>query len=302
MSARNAQNRFKVKVADTVISVKSKHKNLRLRIPPNYKPFITEDRPEIEIEVCKQSVPGYYLKEMMFDSGTTWTLYCYNGKRIIRTPSAQNLSSMHQIAILESDFQTGKIYIPQHQRRRLSGRKAPGHVHTAHVFSYPFGEILMINLLSQGRGMMVHACGITEDGQGILFIGSSGAGKSTMANLWKRKKGAVILSDDRIIVRKKKGKFWIYGTPWHGDAKVYSPERAPLKKIFFLKHAENNSIKKISPADAVSRLIVCSFPPFWDKKGMGFTLKFCAELAQKINCYELGFVPDETVLDFVRNV
>ncbi|TET41088.1 MAG: hypothetical protein E3J63_02515 [Elusimicrobia bacterium] len=108
-----------------------------------------------------------------------------------------------------------------------------------------------------------------------------------------------ILSDDRMIIRKKNARFWIYGTPWHGDARVYSPETAHLEKIFFLKHARKIMLKKLSPVEATSRLIVCSFPTFWDKKGMEFTLRFCAELVKKIPCYELGFVPDESILDFV---
>ena len=148
--------------------------------------------------------------------------------------------------------------------------------------------------------MMVHSCGISDKGRGLLFAGSSQSGKRTMANLWKKEKDTAALSDDRIIVRKMKKKFWIYGTPWHGDAKVCLKEKAPLEKIFFLKHTKNNIIKKVGPADAVSRLIICSFLPFWDKKGMEFTLKFCAELVENVPCYELGFVPDEHVLDFVR--
>ena len=71
-------------------------------------------------------------------------------------------------------------------------------------------------------------------------------------------------------------------------------------EIFFLKHAKKNIAQKITPVEATSRLIVRSFPTFWDKKGMEFTLKFCTEIAQKIPCYELRFVPDKSVLDFVR--
>ena len=74
-----------------------------------------------------------------------------------------------------------------------------------------------------------------------------------------------------------------------------------VKKGQFMSPREmDNIIKKVGPADAVSRLIICSFLPFWDKKGMEFTLKFCAELVENVPCYELGFVPDEHVLDFVR--
>ena len=40
--------------------------------------------------------------------------------------------------------------------------------------------------------------------------------------------------------------------------------------------------------------------PLWDAAGMRFTLDFCAQLVADVPCYELGFVPDEHVLDVVR--
>ena len=127
-------------------------------------------------------------------------------------------------------------------------------------------------------------------------------GESTLSNLWKDKKDVTVLSDDRIIVRKMGGGFWIYGTPWHGDVKVCSPERAPLEKIFFLKHAKVSKVERIEGIAATSKLLVCSFPTFWDKKGMEFTLGFIDKLVGEVSCYELDFVPDERVLDLVKSI
>jgi hypothetical protein len=195
------------------------------------------------------------------------------------------------VAVLEPDFRSGDIYIRAHEPASF-----------LNPLIYPLNEILMVNLLSLGRGGMFHACGIKDNGQGILFVGASGAGKSTLANLWKKEKDVTILSDDRIIIRRKDGKFWAYGTPWHGDAKVCSPERAPLEKIFFLQHAKVSKVERIEGIDAASKLLVCSFPTFWDKKGMEFTLGFIDELTREVPCYELGFVPNKTVIDFVKDI
>jgi hypothetical protein len=158
----------------------------------------------------------------------------------------------------------------------------------------------MVILLSRGRGVMLHACGVNDSGNGYLFVGRSGQGKSTMAKLWSGNR-VCVLSDDRIIVRKIKQRFWIYGTPWHGESKICSPEKVPLKKIFFLRHAKVNRVKEVDPFDAVSRLICCSFPTFWDKQGMEFTLKFFSDLVKNIPIYELEFLPDKSALDFIKN-
>lgn len=299
---KNVRSRFKFKVAETVISIKSKGKSFHFRVPTSYNSFITRDKPEVEIEVCWGSVPGYYREERIFETGTTWTLYHHNGKRIVETPSVQQCVHRPQIAVLDSDFQRGKVYIPQSQRGRLSGEKVLNRAKVVYIFKDSFGEILMVNLLAKGRGVMVHACGIVSGGKGIFFTGKSGAGKSTIADLWKTKDEVSVLSDDRIIVRKIEGRFWMYGTPWHGEANLCSPEKAPFEKIFFLKHAKKNSVKKMTPIEAISRLLVCSFPTFWDKKGMEFTLGFIDKLVTEVSCYELGFVPDKTVIDFVGNL
>ena len=87
----------------------------------------------------------------------------------------------------------------------------------------------MILLLSLGKGILLHACGIDDDGSGYLFLGNSTDGKSTMAKLWFENH-AKVLNDDRIVVKEKDGEFWMYGTPWHGDFKEISPQGLAVQK------------------------------------------------------------------------
>ncbi len=281
MSKKKKELQFNLGIAGIIISLTSDDNNGGFYVDDAYKSFISEEEPEVILRAHWGGNPQCDSGEQVFDSGTTWRLLRKNKKIILKTIS--------RTAILQSDFKAGDIHVPA---------EATGH-RFSFPLNYPLAEVLMINLLSKSRGAMVHACGIDNSGEGLLFAGSSGAGKSTLARLGINKKGVKVLSDDRIIVRQKDGKFWIYGTPWHGDAKVYSPEKAPLEKILFLKHAENNIMKKIGPVDAASRLVVCSFPTYWDKKGMEFFLEFCTKLVQKVPCYEIGFVPDESVLNLV---
>ena len=68
---------------------------------------------------------------------------------------------------------------------------------------YPLDELLLQGLLARGRGAEIHACGIADgSGRGLLFVGQSGAGKTTMARLWEGERGITVLSDDRIILRR----------------------------------------------------------------------------------------------------
>ena len=289
---RKNENQLRLNLGDIVISIAFPYNSKQdIRIGFPYRLFVTEEKPDVFLKVHSSSPPKYNVDQKVFDSAGNWSLYRSQNKYILE----DSLRQVRQI-VLDSDFKAGDIYLKKVQK------KSP------FALAYPLDEVLMINLLSQGRGAILHACGVSDKGRGLIFAGVGGAGKTTVANLWEsqivndksQNEGVTVLSDDRLIIRKLNGHFWIYGTPWHGDVKICSPDRVPLERVFFLRHAENNSIKKISLSEAMSRLIVCSFSPFWDKKGMEFTLEFCAELAQRIPCYELGFVPDKSVFDFVR--
>jgi hypothetical protein len=108
-----------------------------------------------------------------------------------------------------------------------------------------------------------------------------------------------VLSDDRTIVRQRQGEYWMYGTPWHGEAKFGSPRGVKLKKIFFLRHASRNAIQTIAGAAAVTRFLQCSFPPYWDGAGMEFSMRFFNDLAAAVACQVLDFIPDEGVIEFL---
>ena len=199
-----------------------------------------------------------------------------------------------RIAVLESDFIRGTIYNRITRPTRSNDELMPS------PLGYPLFEILMICLLSQGRGLMVHACGVIDCGKGYLFAGNSTHGKTTMARLWRN--CGIILNDDRIILRHRDGRFWMYGTPFHGEYSRVSSQGVPLDKIFFLSHAETNEINLRKGATASSMLLARSFLPLWDSVGISYTLEFCGQLVTDIPCYELGFVPNHNIVDFVRCV
>ena len=154
--------------------------------------------------------------------------------------------------------------------------------------------------LPRGRGAEVHACGMVDpSGHGHLFLGNSGAGKTTLARLCGRVEGTRVLSDDRIILRRLDSRLWMYGTPWHGDAELACPDRAPLTRIYFVRHGQGNALVGQKPAHAVGRLFACCFPLFYSAEALAFTLGFFEEVVKAVPCCELQFLPDARVADFV---
>jgi hypothetical protein len=226
----------------------------------------------------------------LFDSGSLWQLYSNGEKYQFRFFSPSFGALPYQVATFSPDFISGETYL----RRNIgSGR-------LTYPFEYPLNELLFINLLSQGRGVEVHAAGVIDpQGNGRLFLGQSGAGKTTISRLWEGLKGVQILSDDRIILRNEQGRVWMHGTPWHGEGRMALPARAPLTQLCFLRHARRNVLIPQGKAEAVARMFACSFPPFFSAEGIDFTMKFFQAIGDTVPCYELGFLPNESVPKFL---
>ncbi len=176
-----------------------------------------------------------------------------------------------------------------------------GDASTLYPLEYPLGHMLLSTCLAVRNGMAMHAAGVVVDGQAILFIGRSGSGKTTMAGLWSRQPDVTVLADDLVVVRQHGNRFIAYGTPWHGTRGLCSPRSAPLERIYLIRHERSNQQARLS-ADALlaARLYSGTFMPGWSKEGMTRHVEMIARLAERMPCYDLGFVPNVSVVDYVR--
>jgi len=296
---------FKLCIADIIIQFIADD-NVGLLVPDSHYPFlVNQGQPDLCIRVHYGPLPELKLEKKLFNSGAVWALYRSNGAYEITFSSDIRGASPYQVAVINSNFSTGDLYvrpINDSERRIKSGKNSNSDFPVVAPTAYPLDEVFMANLLSRGRGVEFHACGVRTRGQGMIFTGTSGAGKSTISRLWQGKKDATVLSDERIIVRWIDGKFWMFGTPWYSDAAALSPERAPLENIFLINHSPDNYTLPLRASDAASRLFVRCFPTFWDEAGLAYTLGLISQITEKVPCYELGFVPDESVLDFVNEI
>jgi hypothetical protein len=271
---------LKLEIAGITTEVIRQGSSFNYKLDEVYRQFSSNKKPQIKITVSKERFPETANLKKIFDSSASWQLY-RNSRHYIFTLPFQRLYITH-------DFTEGKFY----RRCADSDDFFP--------WRYPFDQLLMIGYLGKAKGVMVHSCGVFFNGEGMLFLGASGTGKSTLSSVLS-KQGASILSDDRIVIRKDSNGAFIYGTPWQGEAQFSLSKRAPLKKIFFIKHAQKNYIQEIKPADALARFISCSFIPFWNKKGIEFTIDFFSQLLIDYPVYEFGFVPDISAYHFVQS-
>ena len=267
-------------------------------LPSSHTPFqVTALQADLSLQFLTGAPPTAPELELLFDSQGLWRLYRTREQYLLTITNTELGPSPYRVAILDPTFARGTVYcrLPAIPDRGDSQSR----VVSLNPFEYPLDEVILVHYLLRGRGLHVHACGIVLEGRGFLFAGHSGAGKSTLTGLWQPT-GATLLSDDRIIVRRRQGTLQMYGTPWHGDMQICSPDCAPLKKIFFLARGSHNSLRPLPPVEAATLLFSCSFPPFYDREAMVFLLEFISQIVAEIPCFELKFVPDAGVVDFIR--
>jgi hypothetical protein len=287
------REQIRIEVAGLVLSILSAQDRSDIQFEEVYQRFLSGVRPAISICARYNGVPNLSLRgsDLIFDSEAAWSLYRAEERYAIVLGASASGSSPYRLALFDDRLRQVEIYS---EPMRMEGGLLPD------PLQYPMAEVLMVCLLARGWGLMVHACGIDDGGRGYLFAGNSTHGKTTTARLWREK--ATILNDDRIVLRWHEGCFWMYGTPWHGDYRWVSPQGVPLEKIFFLRHAGENQARRVGGVTAASMLLARSFPPLWDATGMEFSLDLSARLVEAVPCYELGFVPDGRVVEYVRCV
>lgn len=261
-----------------------------IRFDPRYRGFVVEREPEVWLEACYQELPDLpdTADKKVFDTGTVWSLYEHGQDHIfvLHTPEGEP----YRIVRLSPGFRRGQVFIRQNEEA------PPG----MDPLQFPLGEVLMVCWLAEFGGMMVHACGVDDEGRGYLFAGNSTHGKSTMAGLWQGQ--ATILSDDRIVIRRRGDRFWMYGTPWHGDFRGFSSHGVLLEKVFFLEHGQENRARPEPSGVGLAKLVARLFAPLWNARQMQNVVEFAGDVVEHLIPHTLAFVPDKKVVSFVRAV
>jgi hypothetical protein len=274
-----------IEIAGVCIAIDSDDRLDDWDVDAAYRPFVCNRKADIHLRL----LPGNLAIDdtaQIFDSSPIWTLHRHGEAMAFKI--FDHFHDQKRILVLDPDMRAAKLYFPNADSDFVN------------PFYGPTLELLLIQYLTHERSMIVHASGIDDGGRGLLFVGESGAGKSTLSNLWYRSTGGAALSDDRIILRKTDGVYWMHGTPWHGEARFVSPRSAKLARIFFLQHDQENAVRPLNRADRVVEFLKASFPPFWDSQGVEFAMAFFSDLTEALPCQALSFKPDFSIVEFIK--
>jgi hypothetical protein len=312
-------NRLAIKVANIPISIVSDNVSVEnINFGGVYKKFaFNAKETEINIHAHYNKLPGISLKNgnLIVGMKDIWRLYSSDKKwifvidpvspkkrvvygidyvgcklKLLSRRPIYIASSSRRIAIFNHHFTDGDVYV---------NFSAPVKPTLPNPLEMPLSELLTMAWLSRRQGLLFHGCGVMDNGRGYLFLGFSGHGKSTMASLWRKE--SIVLDDDRIILRKRRGRFWMFAAPWYGRD-VGTAKAVLLDRIFFIRHGLRNRAYRENNSDALLLLLNYSYRPLWDKEGIEQNIELCTQLAYKLPCYILDFIPNRRVVEYIRDL
>jgi SynChlorMet cassette protein ScmC len=113
-------------------------------------------------------------------------------------------------------------------------------------------------------GVLLHGALAERDGIGVILAAPGGMGKTTASNRlpdpWRS-----LCDDATLVVRDPQGNYWAHPWPtWShflggGPGGTWDVQNAlPVKSIFFLGQAIEDSVESVGPGHAVSLLVECA--------------------------------------------
>ena len=177
--------------------------------------------------------------------------------------------------ICSKDYREGRIIMPECKLKKV------------------FYEALkmMYDLATAGKDTLhVHAAVVSCGGKGYLFLGPSGTGKSTHAQLWiKHIGGTELVNDDNPVVRDGV----VYGSPWSGKTPCYRNVSYPIGGIVMLSQAPYNKIQRLRPLAAYAALVPSISGKRWDKQVAEGLHQTEDMMASEVAVWHLECLPDE---------
>ena len=284
-----------LKVADINILLKTEEPHLSLIIDANHEPFCVADEEKIDftINLIKYvpiefaELPEVFSSKIILNEEEFIWKAMQNSKMEYVLLFYLHSHEKPSFALQMSETNSWRLYtnVSTDQNK-------------VNPLQYPLGTILLYYILLRNKGFILHGSGTFDGEKGRIFTGRSGRGKSTISQLWKDS-GAMRIQDDRLIIRKIDGKYFMFNSP------MLVPEKsmkAPVDEVFFIYHAPQNETEQIPASKGFQNLLPNCVQHHFNEAFIQSFISSINDFSGKVKFYDLGFVPDASVVDFIKKL
>jgi hypothetical protein len=156
-------------------------------------------------------------------------------------------------------------------------------------------QIWLAPVLADRDAFLVHSAAMVIRGSGLLFVGHSGAGKTTISNMFRGR--GTILCDDRNIVRRWRNGWRVHGTWSHGDVEEVSKEDGPLRAVLFLaQDTEDSIVPLVDRKEIWLRLLPTIIRGFETTEWWRKTMNLMEDLVNEAPCYVMKFTKSGAII------
>lgn len=155
-------------------------------------------------------------------------------------------------------------------------------------------------VFAQNRRLILHSSVVLYRGEAVLFCAASGVGKSTQAALWKKTFNVEILNGDRCVIEQTESGFIAHGSPYSGSSEICKCKSAPIKGIFLISQAKENTVSRPAEMEALRKLFLQTVVNLWNPKQVQTITDELADLIAKIPIYQLACRPDREAAELAE--
>ena len=151
----------------------------------------------------------------------------------------------------------------------------------------------LVNTLLSDEIVLFHGSVVAVDHAAYLFTAKSGTGKSTHTRLWVQRFGprAIMVNDDKPLLKISENGVIAYGTPWNGKHRLGANISVPLEAVCILERGKTNEIRQITFREAMPMLMQQIYRPA-DIDGMQKTIRLCESIGTTVRLYRLKCTMD----------
>ena len=181
---------------------------------------------------------------------------------------------------------------------------APAMENAASAVDRVLAYVLMHVLPSSRNAFLLHGVGVTIMGQGHVFFGPSGAGKTTIATLaagWGElfSDESVVLSFKHSLAQLHSTPFWGHSTPEHLIQRTQ--QQAPLRALYGLQHGLDFHLEQMSATESIIALLLTEKIAADRAESMNPWLSVAEAMLAVVPVYRLTFRPTNELWSFLRS-
>jgi hypothetical protein len=156
----------------------------------------------------------------------------------------------------------------------------------------------LAQVLGERKGCFVHSAALVRDEKGYIFLGESGAGKSSLARACP---GTDVFSDDSPVLCERDGGYLVFPSPFHqldssqGLSKDVIGLNARVERFYFLSKDNRTYLESVSKREAFSLIMNrhILFFHYLSARARSHLFELFFNACDKIPYYNLHFCLDD---------